>query len=184
MPDSQTHDVLTVATGAAFAAPVFWLAGRMGLAGGEALTVGAAFLTAHLASGMLLSPDLDFDKSDLWGRSRGRAWSNRVLRRWGPIGIIWYPYARLLPHRSWISHGYVIGGIIRLAYLLSCIGCMIGIMALFTDGRILGPTLNVLYTIGSAHPFLGIALLGGIITGADVHVWADRHIRAYARRSK
>jgi len=34
------------------------------------------------------------------------------------LRVIWYPYQKLVPHRSWISHGLGVGPILRVAYLL------------------------------------------------------------------
>lgn len=38
-------------------------------------------------------------------------------KRWGPLKFIWKPYQNI-PHRSILSHGLIIGTIIRLVYLL------------------------------------------------------------------
>jgi uncharacterized metal-binding protein len=59
--------------------------------------------TAFLAGGLLLSPDLD---------TRSNA-----IRRWGPLRLVWWPYRRLLRHRSLVSHAPLIGSAGRLLYL-------------------------------------------------------------------
>ena len=59
---------------------------------------------AFLMGGLWLSPDLDTH--------------SRALNRWGPLRWIWWPYRRLLPHRSLFSHGPVIGMALRLGWLL------------------------------------------------------------------
>ncbi|MEB3322349.1 MAG: metal-binding protein [Synechococcaceae cyanobacterium] len=65
---------------------------------------GAAVATAgFLLGGLWLSPDLD---------TRSNA-----VRRWGPLGSLWWPYRRLLRHRSFLSHSPVFGTAGRLAYL-------------------------------------------------------------------
>lgn len=38
--------------------------------------------------------------------------------------IYWYPYG-LLPHRTWISHGFIVGGLIRLIYLFGPISAIL-----------------------------------------------------------
>jgi uncharacterized metal-binding protein len=56
-----------------------------------------------LAGGLWLSPDLD---------TRSRA-----TRRWGPLALLWWPYRRVLSHRSALSHTPLLGSAGRLAYL-------------------------------------------------------------------
>jgi uncharacterized metal-binding protein len=58
---------------------------------------------AYLFSGLLLSNDLDI--------------ASRIYRRWGPFRLLWYPYQRLIPHRSFWSHGIVVGPVLRVLYL-------------------------------------------------------------------
>ena len=64
---------------------------------------GALTALAFLVGGLWLSPDLDVRST--------------ALRRWGVLGGIWWPYRRLLPHRSFLSHGPLIGMTVRLAWL-------------------------------------------------------------------
>jgi len=59
---------------------------------------------AFLLGGLWLSPDLDTP--------------SRALARWGPMRGLWWPYRRLLRHRSLLSHSPLIGTAGRLAYLL------------------------------------------------------------------
>ena len=73
----------------------------LGLSG--ALTAGAAFLLG----GLWLSPDLDT--------------RSNPTRRWGPLRLLWWPYRRLLPHRSPLSHGPLLGSIGRLLYLAALV---------------------------------------------------------------
>jgi uncharacterized metal-binding protein len=58
---------------------------------------------AFLIGGLWLSPDLDTP--------------SRPSRRWGPLQLLWWPYRRLLSHRSLLSHGLLLGTALRLAYL-------------------------------------------------------------------
>jgi uncharacterized metal-binding protein len=58
---------------------------------------------AFLIGGLWLSPDLDTP--------------SRPTRRWGPLSLLWWPYRRLLSHRSLLSHAPLLGTTLRLAYL-------------------------------------------------------------------
>lgn len=63
------------------------------------LAAGSAFLVG----GLWLSPDLDT--------------ISNATRRWGPLRGLWWPYRRLLPHRSPLSHSPLLGTAGRLLYL-------------------------------------------------------------------
>ena len=58
---------------------------------------------AFLFGGLFLSPDLDIN--------------SRPYQRWGVLRWIWWPYQRLIRHRSVLSHSPVLGTAIRIAYL-------------------------------------------------------------------
>jgi len=58
---------------------------------------------AFLVGGLWLSPDLD---------TRSNA-----TRRWGPLRLLWWPYRRLLSHRSLLSHSPLLGTTLRLFWL-------------------------------------------------------------------
>jgi uncharacterized metal-binding protein len=64
--------------------------------------VGAAAI-GFLLGGLLLSPDLDTH--------------SRPTARWGALGVLWWPYRRLLRHRSLLSHSPLLGTAGRLIYL-------------------------------------------------------------------
>jgi uncharacterized metal-binding protein len=61
--------------------------------------------SAFLLGGLWLSPDLDLP--------------SRASRRWGPLAALWWPYRRLLRHRSLLSHSPFLGSALRLAWLLA-----------------------------------------------------------------
>jgi len=56
--------------------------------------------------------------------------------RWvWPLGIvwfaIWFPYAKLMPHRSFWSHFPLVGTAVRLAYLLAIIALIASILGFY-----------------------------------------------------
>lgn len=59
---------------------------------------------AFLFGGLLLSPDLDIN--------------SRPYQRWGALRWLWWPYQRLIRHRSVLSHSPFLGTTLRLAYLI------------------------------------------------------------------
>jgi len=62
---------------------------------------------AFLIGGLWLSPDLDT--------------RSNPSRRWGPLRLLWWPYRRLLRHRSLLSHSPFLGSTVRLLYLAALI---------------------------------------------------------------
>jgi uncharacterized metal-binding protein len=92
--NGRSHDRATWALSLPFSA-LWWP--WLGLAG--VVTAGLAFLVG----GLLLSPDLDTHSNP--------------TRRWGPLRLLWWPYRRLLRHRSLLSHSPLLGTAGRLSYL-------------------------------------------------------------------
>ncbi len=62
---------------------------------------------AFLFGGLFLSPDLDIH--------------SRPYQRWGILRWLWWPYQRLIPHRSMLSHSPFLGTAIRIVYF----GCVV-----------------------------------------------------------
>lgn len=95
MPSGKTHDRITA-----------WCTPGIGLA--------TFIITQHwiytllvvggfIFAGLMFGPDLDI-------------WSVQS-KRWGWLGWIWHPYRKSLRHRSWLSHGFLAGTLVRLLYL-------------------------------------------------------------------
>ncbi len=57
--------------------------------------------------GYWFSPDLDTHSN--------------CLKRWGIIRFIWWPYRKTIRHRSFFSHGPLIGTLVRVLYLFTLI---------------------------------------------------------------
>jgi len=96
MPNARTHDAITYAI-----IPFTFLAAEMYW--GDHTTSAVATI-AMLFSGLMFGPDLDLD--------------SKPYRRWGPLKFLWKPYQAALPHRSKLSHGPILGTVIRIVYFL------------------------------------------------------------------
>lgn len=107
MPSGKVHDWVTIGTAL----------GALPLTGmylpPETRPLAWLAIASYTFSGIWLSSDLDTNSS--------------AYRRWGPLRFLWYPYQKLVPHRSWISHGLGVGPLLRVIYLL-------GVLALLTLG--------------------------------------------------
>ncbi len=160
MPNGPTHDLLTVASAAAATQLVISLPQM------NALNY-VCLMGAYLGSNYLFSNDLDLHSES--------------YDRWGPLRFIWYPYQRVIHHRSWVSHGLVIGPLLRVIYFISML--YIILYGLFSILNWLGTTINkggvldgwghALYSILADHPVETIYFLVGFVLSGALHSIAD-----------
>jgi uncharacterized metal-binding protein len=171
MPSGKVHDRITL-VGAAVAAPVFFLAAPPEW---RDPWVCGTLVGATLFSGLMLSPDLDLDSS--------------IYRRWGPFRVLWWPYQKALPHRSFLSHSLVLAPALRIAYffgvswLLFRLGTWLLSFAVEMDrnamSRRYGSLPMVLYR---DHPHHFWMLIAGILLGTALHVGADVFVSNVKKR--
>ncbi|MDJ0517978.1 MAG: metal-binding protein [Trichodesmium sp. MO_231.B1] len=163
MPSGSTHDRITlwslpIITGLSF-----------GLVRSTHLTL---FVSGgFLFSGLMFGPDLDIN--------------SRQFQRWGWFKWLWRPYQSSLNHRSFLSHGPIIGTALRLLYLLTWLSVLVvlGLIIdelLSSEGRTLGFIASLWRSL-SLHYQEVIALLVGIELGAMSHSVSDWSSSAYKR---
>jgi uncharacterized metal-binding protein len=172
MPNAITHDLITIVTGVALA-PV-----ALNSPWPDMGPANAAILTgSYLLSGLLFSPDLDTQSTP--------------YRRWGLLRWLWLPYRHLVPHRSWISHSFFFGPLIRIAYFtvaLSLVALLVlALVNLFSPIDPTGTLLQVATTTSrwlQDHPWaIAYTLLGFVLGGAS-HTLADVVWSGIKRRVK
>jgi len=99
-------------------------------------------------------------------------------KRWGYLKLIWLPYRKLLRHRSWLSHGPIIGTILRLIYLGVWLAMGIILNGLILT-RIWGISLDWQGALqqmeqqGTQYVPEGLAILLGLELGAMSHTCSD-----------
>jgi len=125
-----------------------WLGAAAGLSAGLGVLIG----------GLWLSPDLDT--------------LSNPTRRWGPLRLLWWPYRRLLSHRSLLSHSPLLGSAGRLLYLAALL------LALSWLGQPLGTPGPVALAQGAAQLWarqqaLLLAALVGLEASAWLHLLQD-----------
>lgn len=157
MPSGRTHDRITL-----------WML---------PFIVGLCYLITHdgeltllcsggfFFSGLMFGPDLDIYSIQ--------------FKRWGIFRYLWLPYQKLLHHRSFFSHGLIIGTIIRIIYLSVCLfvvsALSIAILQLFWGFDWNWQT----FVIDRYNSFTGdykkeaICLLLGLELGAMSHYLSD-----------
>ncbi|MDX2241377.1 MAG: metal-binding protein [Leptolyngbyaceae cyanobacterium bins.302] len=112
MPSGRTHDSITL-----WSLPVV-----AGLTFERTHNAGVTLILSgsYLFSGLMFGPDLDV--------------YSQQYKRWGVLRWIWLPYRRSMRHRSFLSHGFLIGTVIRVLYLLTwitiCLAALVVISAI------------------------------------------------------
>lgn len=154
MPNIRTHDFITTVSGGILF-PVSWI-----LLPNHSLTAALTITTAHLLAGLLFSPDLDIRATNYY--------------RWGPLRVLWWPYAKAVPHRSWISHGLVVGPLLQLLY------CLIVFSSVFTALLLIVGQFEMwsqlvagIAKIIQIYPGYVTAFLVGFVTGGASHSIPD-----------
>lgn len=127
------------------------------------------FLGGYLIGTYYLGPDLDI--------------KSRPFYRWRMFRFIWKPYQKMFHHRSFWTHGFVIGDIVRMMYLGVWLLIPYGMLYLFSNAfwqelhRILTDFLfSNLVSIG--------CFLGGIVVASTLHTIADLWGSSWKKRKR
>lgn len=138
MPSGKTHDALTWLAAVTAAVAAWLVTGSFLLAG---VVTGAT-----LFGGLMFGPDLDIH--------------SRQYTRWGPLRIIWWPYKVVFRHRSRLTHGIILGTLIRVLYFA-------GVLALISAAAL---CLYLTHSVGRPpDPSEFLASLRGFETGLHRH---------------
>ena len=114
--------------------------------------------TAFLFGGLWLSPDLDT--------------KSIALRRWGIFKGLWWPYQKLISHRSILSHSPFIGTALRVGYLFICASFILALINSlgFADAL---EIMDLLSTLIKNNPKNTLAVLLGLEASAWLHLIKD-----------
>lgn len=153
MPSARTHDLITLALAAPVAATAYYLTADL-----KAALVAAA---AMLFGGLMFGPDLDIQ--------------SKQYARWGPLRFLWWPYRALLPHRSRLSHGILLGTLVRLIYFIAVVWLLLGAALYFAGaGRSFAAAFGHIWElISQVNRKYLVAGLAGLWIGAASHTLAD-----------
>ncbi|MBC5797848.1 metal-binding protein [Sphaerospermopsis sp. LEGE 00249] len=167
MPSGQTHDRITI-----WSVPV--------VAGITLISTRSSSVTLLVAGGfmfggLMFGPDLDI--------------YSRQFQRWGFLRWIWLPYQKSLRHRSFLSHGPIIGTTLRVVYLTTFLA-VVAILVLVIFAKLGNVALNwgeVWKSVGktiSIYYREFFALFLGCELGAMSHSLSDWTGSAYKRFQK
>ena len=168
MPSGKNHDRITLWT-------LPWIVGgALILTRDGKLTLIVA--SAFLFSGLMFGPDLDIYSIQ--------------FKRWGILRYFWLPYQKIFRHRSWFSHGLIIGTAIRVVYFLSILIILSTFLVAIAQ-LILGFDWNwQIFTrqsfnlIKQEYTQETIALFCGLELGAMSHSLSDWLSSIYKQRQK
>ncbi|BBD57480.1 hypothetical protein NIES2109_02470 [Nostoc sp. HK-01] len=167
MPSGQTHDRITLWALPLVAGVSFWQTRSSSVT----LLVAGGFMFG----GLMFGPDLDI--------------YSRQYQRWGYLRWIWLPYQKSLRHRSFLSHGPIIGTTLRVIYLLVLLAIAALIVSVIIEK--LGSTAFNWQALGKnvERSLVGysteyLALFLGLELGAMSHSLSDWGGSAYKRMQK
>jgi uncharacterized metal-binding protein len=125
--------------------------------------------------GLMFGPDLDI--------------YSRQYQRWGFLRWIWLPYQKSLRHRSFLSHGPLIGTTLRVVYLSSLLAVLMVVILAVGEkfGNVAVTWQDVERTVGrslSSYATEFLALFLGLELGAMSHSLSDWGGSAYKRFRK
>jgi uncharacterized metal-binding protein len=167
MPSGRTHDRITL-WALPFIAGVTFLETH---SGNLTLLVAGVFMFG----GLMFGPDLDI--------------YSRHYQRWGIFRFIWLPYQKSLRHRSFLSHGPIIGTTLRVFYL-SMVVSVVVILILVVAEKLSNTTGNLhlfennFIHIVSHYNIEFLFLFLGLELGAMSHSLSDWSNSAYKRFRK
>lgn len=149
MSSGKEHDKSTKAWAGPF---TIFLALLFGLQSG--LIGGAAFLVG----GLWLSPDLDTHSV--------------AFRRWGILQYLWWPYKKIIPHRSIFSHGLLLGTLMRIGYLLLLTSLILALLTKVGFPYHLNPKIffSQLFQVHKQNLFIALV---GLEASAWLHLIKD-----------
>ncbi|HAJ59584.1 MAG TPA: metal-binding protein [Cyanobacteria bacterium UBA8543] len=164
MPSGRTHDRITLWSLPVVAGGTYALTHN----GNLTLLLSGSFLFA----GLMFGPDLDI--------------YSRQYQRWGLLRWMWIPYQKSLRHRSMLSHGVIIGTVVRSLYLLGWIA-VVGLVGLLVAEAVwdVSWTSEEIAELAIAHlqnhygEFFAVFL--GLELGAMSHYVSDWGGSAYKR---
>lgn len=137
MPNSKTHDIISI-----YFLPV--LVGLLYIINFELFPI-IIISFAYLFSSYMFNGDLDIH--------------SEPYRRWLFLRWIWRPYRKMCRHRGLLSHGLIIGTIIRVIYI-----CTIPVILLLYYGI----DISFLFTYETMY------ILIGLECGAALHTICDK----------
>jgi uncharacterized metal-binding protein len=106
---------------------------------------------------------------------------SRPYYRWKIFRFIWIPYQKMFAHRSFWTHGLLIGDIIRIFYVSFIILSiyLVSITIFGLNSEILNKKIIDYVKI---NEMAFILFISGIVISSTVHIFSDHLVSKYKRR--
>ena len=152
MASGHCHDKLTI-----------WLTLPIGIISWPWVGSTGAVVAAisFLLGGLLLSPDLDVQSN--------------ASRRWGFFQWLWWPYRRLTPHRSLMSHSPLLGSVGRITYL-TCLIIAFSVLLIPFEFNLLQRLWSVARIAWEQQRALVLVSIIGIEASSLLHLIQDGYL--------
>ena len=137
MPNHKTHDTIT------YLLLIFLIPISLLYIGFNIYSL--IFIVSYIFAGLMFNGDLDCESKPYY--------------RWKVFRLIWIPYQSLFKHRSFFTHGILIGTFIRILYIL-----IIPLTFYFHE------IINFVWL----HPKFFVFLFCGLEVGSISHIVADK----------
>lgn len=139
MPSGKVHTKITYITCLPIATIIWYLFGPL---------ISLIVLVSYIFAGQMFNGDLDIKSGP--------------YNRWGLLKFIWHPYQKTFKHRSFYTHGPIVGTAIRLGWVLA----PLSLLLLIFDG-------GLLYLFLQNYLIEVYAFIIGLELGAMSHSLAD-----------
>lgn len=140
MPNGKTHDIISTITTPIVSVVTYHLSNDVNTT--------IIITLSYVFSSLMFNGDLDI--------------VSRPYNRWFILKFIWIPYQKIFYHRSFYTHGIIIGTTIRLLYLLT-----IPIIVLYFNGSL----IEIIQTIDTMFVLF---IMVGLEIGSIVHTISDK----------
>jgi uncharacterized metal-binding protein len=156
MPSGVTHDRITLISLPIVSGLTLWVS--------HSASITLSLAGSFLFSGLMFGPDLDIYSVQ--------------FKRWGILRWIWRPYQKSMRHRSWLSHGPIVGTLLRLVYLsgwMVLLGIIWNWVATINHWSFWSwqQIQTQIQPFAREHFWQGIAILVGLELGSLSHTWSD-----------
>jgi uncharacterized metal-binding protein len=155
MPGGKVHNAITLSATSGVLAPYLIVQ----------FSGNPYWYVAGTLIGLMVTPDLDIDNGNI---------SDTILRKVFPPAqwiwrILWTPYAKLISHRSPISHFPFVGTLFRIGYIFLLLNLFRWLFFLF--GNIFSDTVSFIW-------FWNWSLVLGLCHVDTLHYFADITIKS------
>jgi len=103
--------------------------------------------------------------------------------RWKKLRFVWKPYQKMFSHRSIWTHGWVVGDLIRIGYILIVFFPLYAVMVVVLNVNV-QQTNQAIWTHILTYRLFYVSFVSGIVLASSVHIVTDHLYSARKKRRK